>query len=504
MVSEDRKSKIGREIDFGEKSDFSVFDHLLEGCQIIDRNWKYLYVNEAVIKHARLEKEDLLGRTMMEAYPDIENTRMFATLQKVMEEREPQQIENQFIFPDGQIGWFILSIQPIQQGILILSYEITKQKLVTDQLTLQRDRLFTLRQIDLAIKSTTDLDVVIGFVLEQITNVFNIDAAQVFLYDERSLMLQSYLQRGLEYLFKDTPYEIRIGESIVGTTGLERKTSVIKNITPEIDSTVHGNLLRKDKIVCCISTPLIYNGQLVGVLEAYHRSRKEPDEDWINYFETVAGQAAVAINNLQHINHLEKFNLELELAYDQLIESWAKTMSFRGCTLNDHNHRTMVNCIELALMMGYKEEELINIRRGALLHDIGMLTIPKSILCKQNKLDDNEWHTIHKHPAVAVEMLSGNTMLKRALDIPQYHHEWWDGSGYPYGFSANLIPEPARIFAVVDVWDSLRSERPYRHKWSDQRALEHIISEAGSHFDPHIVEIFVDYLNKQNMDLKTD
>ena len=137
------------------------------------------------------------------------------------------------------------------------------------------------------------------------------------------------------------------------------------------------------------------------------------------------------------------------------------------------------------------ESKLIHIRRGALLHDIGKLGIPDSILFKPGKLTGEEWEIMQKHPEYAYEMLASIHYLKPALPIPYLHHEKWDGTGYPLGLRGEQIPLEARIFAVVDVWDALRSDRPYRKAWSVEKTLEHIRSLAGSHFDPSIVEAFL-------------
>jgi len=147
--------------------------------------------------------------------------------------------------------------------------------------------------------------------------------------------------------------------------------------------------------------------------------------------------------------------------------------------------------------MELDEEAIANIRRGALLHDMGKLGIPDSILLKPGKLTDEEWVIMRKHPQFAYEMLSPIDFLKSALDIPYSHHEKWDGTGYPRGLKGEEIPFAARIFAVADVWDALRSDRPYRKGWPVEKVREYICSEAGKHFDPTVVEAFVKILDNE-------
>lgn len=146
----------------------------------------------------------------------------------------------------------------------------------------------------------------------------------------------------------------------------------------------------------------------------------------------------------------------------------------------------------------------MHVRRGALLHDIGKMGVPDSILSKPDKLTDGEWVAMRKHPVFAYEMLAPIAYLKPALDIPYCHHEKWDGSGYPRGLKGEQIPLAARLFAIVDVWDALRSNRPYRAAWPEEKALEHIRSEAGTHFDPEIVELFLKLWKRPKDDMEQD
>jgi len=141
--------------------------------------------------------------------------------------------------------------------------------------------------------------------------------------------------------------------------------------------------------------------------------------------------------------------------------------------------------------MGLSEEELVHVQRGALLHDIGKMAVPDSILRKKNPLTEEERACIHKHPEYAFDFLSPIPFLHPALDIPCYHHERWDGTGYPRGLKGEGIPLMARIFAVVDVYDALRSERPYRPAWTEKKTREHICEQAGLHFDPRVVGVFL-------------
>ena len=152
--------------------------------------------------------------------------------------------------------------------------------------------------------------------------------------------------------------------------------------------------------------------------------------------------------------------------------------------------------LRLARALGMKEEELVHVRRGALLHDIGKMGVPDGILLKPGSLTPEEWEIMRRHPQYAYEMLSPIAYLRLALDIPYCHHEKWDGTGYPRGLKGEQIPLAARIFAVVDVWDALGSDRPYRPAWPPEKLYAYLKEEAGKHFDPRVVEVFLKILKE--------
>ena len=150
--------------------------------------------------------------------------------------------------------------------------------------------------------------------------------------------------------------------------------------------------------------------------------------------------------------------------------------------------------LRLAHELVFSEPDLIDIQRGAILHDIGKMAIPDKILLKPGPLTAEEWNIIRQHPRFAFELLSPISFLGKALDIPLYHHEKWDGSGYPKGLKEDQIPLSARLFAVVDVYDALTSDRPYRPAWAKKKAISYIRDQSGKHFDSRIAEKFLEML----------
>lgn len=193
----------------------------------------------------------------------------------------------------------------------------------------------------------------------------------------------------------------------------------------------------------------------------------------------------------------EDVRTELAGAHDASIEAWGKILDLRDRETEGHSLRVAEMTVRVAREMGIGEDELVHVRRGALLHDIGKMGIPDAILHKPGPLTPLERASMQRHPRLANDWLGSIPFLSPALDIPYCHHERWDGNGYPQGLHGEETPLSARIFAVVDVWDALRSNRPYRARWSEDRVREHIRSLAGTHLDPVIVPTFLDLIGQE-------
>jgi putative nucleotidyltransferase with HDIG domain len=213
----------------------------------------------------------------------------------------------------------------------------------------------------------------------------------------------------------------------------------------------------------------------------------------LEFLQTLAGQAAIAIENASLLDDLQRSNLELMLAYDATLEGWSRALDLRDRETEGHTQRVAELALRLARTMGFPAERLEHVRRGALLHDIGKMGIPDGILLKPGPLTEEEWQVMRMHPVYARDLLYPITYLRQAIDIPFCHHEKWDGTGYPRGLKGEEIPLPARIFAVVDVWDALLSDRPYRAAWSKEKALAHLQEQSGKHFDPKVVDVFLSF-----------
>jgi HD-GYP domain-containing protein (c-di-GMP phosphodiesterase class II) len=244
--------------------------------------------------------------------------------------------------------------------------------------------------------------------------------------------------------------------------------------------------------------PLLAKGQAKGVLELFFVTPMRMNNEWVTHMYSVASEIAVAMDNLELLEKLGRSNQSLTAAYDATIEGWSRALELRDQETEGHAQRVVDLTLRMAEQVGIPREEWQHIRRGALLHDIGKMAIPDSILFKEGPLDDDEWEIMRRHPLYAYQLLGPIEYLQPALDIPYCHHEHWDGSGYPRGLSGKDIPLAARIFNLVDVWDALRSDRPYRGYWNDDEVLAFLRIQSGKLFDPEMVDIFINMVKKEN------
>jgi PAS domain S-box-containing protein len=240
-----------------------------------------------------------------------------------------------------------------------------------------------------------------------------------------------------------------------------------------------------------LGVPLTLHGEIIGIFGLGSLKFAAFDQNSADLAQTFALHAAAAIANIQLFENLQKSNQELVQAYDTTLAGWAKALELRDKETHGHTNRVTELTMDLARFIGISKADLVHLRRGVLLHDIGKMGVPNEILHKEGPLNDEEWIEMRKHPQYAFDLLYPITFLRPSLDIPYSHHEWWDGTGYPQKLKGEEIPLPARIFAIVDVWDALLSNRPYRQAWENTRVTNYLREQAGTHFDPTIVEVFL-------------
>jgi putative nucleotidyltransferase with HDIG domain len=359
-----------------------------------------------------------------------------------------------------------------------------------EQTVKQLQRLDTLRAIDLIISSTHDLQVMLNIVISQIMKQLEVDAVSVMLRNPGSGRLEYMAGQGFSSRNIEAGSQ-RMGEGYAGRAALERQIVRIRDLRDEHKKFLRRSLLADEGFVSYFAVPLVGKGEVKGVLEIFHRAELNPDQEWLSFLETLGGQTAIAIENAILFQDLQRSNIELAMAYDATIEGWSHALDLRDKDTEGHTLRVTEMALQLARALGVEEEQLVHMRRGGLLHDIGKMAVPDDILLKPEPLTEEEWEIMRQHPQLAHDWLFSIPFLRHALEIPYYHHEKWDGTGYPHGLKGELIPLAARIFAIVDVWDALTNDRPYRRAWPHAKAIEYIRSKSGLYFDPQIVEIFL-------------
>lgn len=373
--------------------------------------------------------------------------------------------------------------------------ELIQRRETEKRLQLQLKRLSALQNINVAITTNIDLQIPLYLLLEQVTEELGVDAADVLLYDDEGEELIFVAGRGFQTdALKYTKLEV--GEGLAGTAAEKKEIVHINNLQDQDTSLKESPQFKNEGFVSYFGVPLISKRKVMGVLELFHRSPLNPEKEWLNFLDTLTSETAIAVDNALLFRNLEKTNMDLAVAYETTLEGWAKTLELRDRETEGHSQRVMELTLRLAHKLGVEDDGLVHLQRGAILHDIGKMGVPDSILLKDGPLDNEEWEIMKKHPVFAHEMLSNIPFLKEAVDIPYGHHEKWDGSGYPQGLTGEEIPLSARIFAIVDVWDALRSDRPYRKAWSDKDALKYIYEESGKHFDPNVVRAFLEMIGE--------
>ncbi|MDQ3004448.1 MAG: HD domain-containing protein, partial [Chloroflexota bacterium] len=367
--------------------------------------------------------------------------------------------------------------------------DITERKLAEEKIKTPLAQLASLRAIDAAIMSTHDLRMIFYILLSQTIAKLQVHAARILLFNSSEKILEFGAAQGFRTVGIEKA-SVHLGEEIAGRAALQGTLMDGHRLTKEFFASTTP-LIAEEGFTCFYAVPLISKGKIKGVLEVFEREHLHHDRGWVDFLNSLAGQAAIAIDSVSLFNDLQRSNADLSLAYESTLEGWSAALDLRDRETEGHTQRVTKLTEQIAISMGITGNELLNLRRGALLHDIGKVGVPDRLLYKRGPLTSYEWKIMRKHPQFAYDMLSPIAYLHDALDIPFSHHEKWDGSGYPRGLKGEEISLAARIFAVVDVYDALTSNRPYRAGWSRRKTLKYIRDQAGIHFDPQIVELFM-------------
>jgi len=364
------------------------------------------------------------------------------------------------------------------------------QTRVSEYLHTGRRQLQALVGVGHVINSSKGLESVLDEVMDSAIALMRAERGLIMLRDEKG-EFKVEAARGMDHasLNGDTSSVSKTIVRRVAETGEPvLTTNAQEDPRFEKQKSVHEHNLRS---ILCV--PLKLKEEIIGVIfmdsRVYSGLFQKSDLKMLSAF---ADQAAVAIENARMFDKLQEANDELRNAYDATLRGWAQTLEWRDKETQGHTQRVTSLTKVLARKLGFNGKELVHIERGALLHDIGKIAIPDDILLKRGDLTLTERKFMELHPEFAKDMLEKIEFLHPAIDIPYCHHEKWDGSGYPRNLRGEEIPFAARIFAVVDVWDALTSERRYRESIPPEQVRQIIQADAGKHFDPRVVEAFLE------------
>jgi PAS domain S-box-containing protein/putative nucleotidyltransferase with HDIG domain len=493
------RKRIEQKLKESEENLRLITENMLDMVSLINLAGIRLYVSPSHTRTMGYKPEELIGKPITSFVHPEDLDRVNAAIERARRTHVVERVEFRSRHADGHylwletIGQLIVDENGSPTGAVLTGRDITERKQAEESIRRHLSRLTALRDVDMAIGASTDLRLTLNVLLEQVVEQLHVDAADVLLLNPHSRMLEYAAGRGLR---TKNPELVRLplGESLAGRVALEQHIIQVPNLAVSGTSFGRAQLVAGEGFVDYYGAPLVAKGQTRGVLEVFHRAPLEPDQEWLDFFEALAAQAAIAIDSAQLFDNLQRSNAELSIAYDSIIEGWSRALDLRDKETEGHTLRVSEMTIRLAQEIGIQEEQLVHLRRGALLHDIGKMGVPDRILLKPGPLTEDEWTIMRKHPGLAYDLLSPIPFLRPALDIPYCHHEKWDGTGYPRGLKGDQIPLSARIFAIVDVWDALRSDRPYRSSWSEEKVRAYIESQSGAHFDPRVVRVFLDLL----------
>jgi PAS domain S-box-containing protein/putative nucleotidyltransferase with HDIG domain len=493
------KQKLGeKQVQISEMRMRKALDNMTAMITIYDPEKNITYANRAAMTFSSNSQNKMIGKTDREVWPvplkEVLNTLLDQTIQT----HESQSKEVDLHIPNIGRKVLLISYVPLRdqkndvKDIMCIMVDLTEQRSSEEKIKKQLQRLNGLHKIDISISGSLELSIILEEILNQCMQQLNVDAVRILSFNTATNTLEIQARRG----FKNSSRRADpIGQQEFSMRVIKKRENLFlpniadekSNIPKEFDS---------EGFQAYFGALIYSKGLVKGVLEVFKRETFRPDQEWENFLVILAGQAAISIESIEQYEKLIRLNDELRLAYERTLEGWSSALDLRDKDTEGHTLRVTQLTLQLAKEFKLSEEELIHIRRGALLHDIGKMGIPDSILHKPGPLLPEERKVIEQHPIFAFNLISPIKFLIPALEIPYCHHEKWDGSGYPRGLKAQQIPLAARIFAVIDVWDALRSDRQYRKAWSEEETIDYIKNESGKHFDPHVVDVFLENYTK--------
>lgn len=468
----------------------ALFAAMTDVILVYNSEGRYIEIAPTNPSNLYRASSDMLGKTVAEVMPPQKARFVLDTINQTLQKGETTLVEYSLQIKEKEV-WFAASVSPLSSDSVIwVARDITARRKADEKINRQVEKLSTLAEIDRIISSSFNLQLNLETILDSVIRHLDVDAADILLLESGSDMLKSSARVG--FLARSSQKKpVLTSIRYAGRALMNNSTIRISDLKKEQEGQSLSSFLASEGFSDYYGIPLRVKGKVNGVLEVFCHSPLAPDQEWFDFLNTLAGQSAIAIENAQLMDSLQRSNFELTIAYDATIEGWSRALDMRDHETEGHTQRVTEATVALARSFSINHEILSHVRWGALLHDIGKMGIPDSILLKPGPLSAEEWTVMKKHPSYAYAMLSPISHLKQALDIPYCHHEKWDGTGYPRGLKGVQIPLIARIFAVVDVYDALTSDRPYRSAWIKDQAIAHIREQSGKHFDPKVVDAFL-------------
>ena len=443
------------------------------------------------------QREEVLGRPLIQFYTRTSQLRVRERESdcQLSQQGRLAPTECQLVARDGRIIYTLLRNAPETNpqgdvvGIRMMHMDIGQTKRVEAELRANA----IVNDIARSAAGAPDFQSTLQMLADQLGEVINADGCFITLWDEQR---QQTIPAAAYGSLRDVcvGLSVKPGERTMTQSVVEDgRTLVVEDVfnSPHLSPSIAARFPTR----ALLGLPLMAGAQILGAaLIAFNQAHHFTPEE-IARAEHLAGPVALAVAKARLLEELKKSHARLAEAYEATLEGWGLALELRDKETEGHTRRVTEMTVRLARAMEIPEDELVHIRRGAWLHDIGKIGIPDNILRKPGRLTFSETAIMRQHPVYAHEMISAIPFLHPAIDIPYRHHEKWDGTGYPGGLRGEAIPRAARLFAVVDVWDALVSDRSYRKAWPVEKVIEHIKLLSSTHFDPAVVEAFLKLLN---------
>lgn len=490
----------------------TLFEQSADAIFILDLQARHVEVNQRATDMLGYSREEFLQLSAADISVEVQQS--FNVLSKLMEGEVIPSYERVFRKKDGSL----INVEPHitllhdEDGqpfrIQSIVRDISERKSAELEIRNRTNELSSLYELSRSLAKANDLEMVLELVNQKTVESIHITFARIVMLEGANLITRSvYPIRAMEHDLLINSLQPIADMPFCRSVMEQDQPVILRSSNQQVRSEERAYLLLNLAQTLCLIPLRIHdfesNSNRIFGLLIVGESRREEREPFtpekLRLARSIGDQAAIAINNVRLFNDLQRSNIELSRAYEATIAGWSAALDLRDKETEGHTQRVTEITFNLAKRMGFNEEELIHVRYGALLHDIGKMGIPDRILLKPNGLTEEETEIMRMHPIYAYQMLKPISYLDSALSIPYCHHEKWDGTGYPRGLQGEQIPRAAQIFAIVDVYDALTNDRPYRASWSREKTMEYICGLSGTHFNPQVVDAFVKMINEEEI-----